>query len=78
MILSSGIVTLLELISGIILNVWLKLDIWDYSNLPFNFMGQICLPFSLAWVLLSLIAIIVDDYLRYKFFDEPFPKYHIL
>lgn len=78
MILSSGIITLLELISGIILNVLLDLNIWDYSNLPFNFMGQICLPFTLAWVLLSLIAIVVDDYLRYKFFNEPFPKYHIL
>ena len=43
--IGSGTVTLLELVSGIILNLWLGLGIWDYSNMPFNFLGQICLPF---------------------------------
>ena len=47
--IGSGTVTLLELVSGIILNLWLGLGIWDYSNMPFNFLGQICLPFSLLW-----------------------------
>ena len=52
--IGSGTVTLLELVSGIILNLWLGLGIWDYSNMPFNFLGQICLPFSLLWVALSV------------------------
>lgn len=74
-IIGSGIVTSLELIFGLILNVYLKLNIWDYSNLPFNFMGQICLYFSIAWIFLSLIAIVLDDYLRYWFFNEEKPHY---
>ena len=74
-IIGSGIVTSLELIFGLILNVYLKLDIWNYSNLPFNFMGQICLYFSILWIFLSLIAIILDDYLRYWFFNEEKPHY---
>lgn len=78
MLIGAGIVTILELIVGIVVNVWLGLEVWDYSNLPFNFMGQICLPFSFAWTLLSGIAIVVDDYLRYWLFGEEKPHYKIL
>ena len=73
--IGSGIVTLLELVSGIVLNLWLCLGIWDYSNMPFNFLGQICLPFSLLWVALSVAAVILDDWLRYWLFGEDRPTY---
>ena len=78
MLMGASIVTVLEFIVGIIVNIWLGLEIWDYSNLPFNFMGQICLPFSLAWTVLSGVAIIADDYLRYWLFGEEKPHYRIL
>lgn len=73
--IASFIITVLELASGIILNLWLKLGIWDYSSLRFNFMGQICLVYSLIWFLLSLPAIVLDDYLRYWFFEGEKPHY---
>jgi hypothetical protein len=73
--IGSGTVTILELVSGIILNLWLGLGIWDYSNMPFNFLGQICLPFSLLWVALSVVAVILDDWLRYWLFGEDRPTY---
>lgn len=78
MLIGAGIVTILELIVGIVVNIWFGLEVWDYSNLPFNFMGQICLPFSFAWTLLSGVAIVVDDYLRYWLFGEEKPHYKIL
>ena len=54
--LISGItITCLEFIFGIVYNVWLKLKIWDYSSLPLNIFGQICLPFSLIWSFFGLI-----------------------
>lgn len=74
-IIGSCIVTIGEFISGCILNLWLGLGIWDYSNMPFNILGQICLPFSLLWVLLSACAIVIDDYERYWFFGEEKPYY---
>lgn len=77
MLIGSGIVTVLEFISGYILNIKLGLHIWNYSNVPFNIMGQICLPFSIAWFLISLIAIIADDYLRYWLFGEEKPHYKL-
>lgn len=73
--IGSGIVTALELVSGIILNLWLGLGIWDYSNMPFNLLGQICLPFTLLWVALSIVAVVLDDWLRYWLFGEDRPTY---
>ncbi|MCM1324357.1 MAG: putative ABC transporter permease [Acetobacter sp.] len=72
----AGLVTLIEFAAGCILNLKLGLGIWDYSNLPLNIMGQICLPFTIAWFGLSLIAIFLDDYLRWKWFGEEKPHYH--
>lgn len=74
-LIGSGIVTAAELVSGLILNVWLGLDIWDYSTMPLNFMGQICLPFCLLWILLSVVAVVLDDWLRYWIFGEERPHY---
>lgn len=68
-------ITAFEFIAGLILNVWLGLDIWDYSDCFCNILGQVCLPFSLLWCLLSIVAIYVDDGIRYLMFKEPFPKY---
>ena len=51
----SLIITLTELVFGIIFNIILKKNVWDYSNLPLNFCGQICLLFSTLWGFLSLI-----------------------
>ena len=44
--------TWLELIAGSLLNLGLGLDIWDYRTLPWNLLGQICLPYSILWFLL--------------------------
>ena len=57
-------ITATELVAGLILNTWLGLGVWDYSNLPFNFLGQICAPYSLLWYGLCLIFIPVFDWLR--------------
>jgi uncharacterized membrane protein len=74
-ILGSVIITLLEFLTGVLVNIVLKLDVWDYSNMPLNIMGQVCLPFSLLWVIIAICAIILDDYIRYCFFDEEKPRY---
>ncbi|MBR4023263.1 MAG: hypothetical protein IKI94_11875 [Ruminococcus sp.] len=71
------LVLLLEFVFGCVLNLWLNLNIWDYSNTPFNILGQVCLPFAFAWYFLTAVAIILDDYLRYWLFKEEKPKYYI-
>lgn len=69
-ILGTIIVTLIEFISGCYLNIYLGLGIWDYSHVPFNFLGQVCLPFSIIWMLLSIPVIYLDDYLKNKLLNE--------
>lgn len=49
------IITALELIFGIIFNLVLDMKVWDYSAVPLNFLGQICLPFSAIWYTFSLV-----------------------
>ncbi len=75
MFICACIITGVEFLAGCIFNLWLKLDVWDYSNLPFNVLGQICVPFTLLWYIISPVAIILDDYLRYWFFGEEKPRY---
>lgn len=44
------IVTLLELIGGLIFNQNYK--IWDYRKIPFNILGHVCLPFTMIWIVI--------------------------
>ena len=76
-IIGSFVVTGIEFVSGCIVNLWLGWNVWDYSHLPLNLLGQICLPFSLLWVLVSGMAVILDDYLRYWLFKEEKPHYRL-
>ena len=78
MFLGMIIITCIELVTGMIVNVWLGLEVWDYSNMPYNFKGQICLLFSNIWFWLSLVAIVLDDYMRYWLMGEDKPHYKML
>ena len=69
--------TLAELVFGLIFNQ--DHNIWDYSNMIFNYKGQICLPFFFVWILISIPIIIIADWMEYYIFDllsEP-PYYKI-
>ena len=77
MFIGSIIITVLEFITGCIVNLWLGWNVWDYSNLPLNLLGQICLPFSILWYFISAIGIVMDDYIRYIYFDEEHPRYKL-
>ena len=64
MLLGSVIVTIIEFVAGYIINIKLDLNIWDYSNLKFNILGQVSLLFSMLWFFLSYIVIKLDDCIR--------------
>lgn len=76
-IVGAVIVTIFEFITGCIVNLWLGWKVWDYSQLPFNLWGQICLYYFLLWIPLSAVAIILDDWIRYILYlllHQYFPK----
>ena len=63
-------ITLVELLSGIFINIVLKLGVWSYQNQPFNILGQVCPVFSLFWLFLSIPAIYLSLYIRKILFSE--------
>lgn len=71
MAIGSAIITLGEFVCGVVVNLWLGMEVWDYSKMPFNIMGQVCLLFVFIWFFLSLPAILVEDYMRSEMFREP-------
>lgn len=75
MVISAVIVSELEFITGYIFNIGLNCGIWDYSDVSLNLMGQICIPYSLLWMLIAPAMIYVDDNIRCNLFGEERPVY---
>lgn len=50
-------ITAVEFLFGILFNIILKKKVWDYSKMPFNIAGQICLLYSAFWMVLSIAGI---------------------
>ena len=54
LVVSSVMITGLELATGLLVNR--DYSVWDYRTVSYNFLGQICLPFSLLWIPVSLFG----------------------
>ena len=76
-VLGACTVTVLEFLTGLVVNRWLCLQVWDYSALPFNLYGQICLTYFLLWIPLSAAAVLADNGLRFLLFRTPLPPYRL-
>ena len=59
MLAGSMIVTAVELAAGMLVNR--NYQVWDYRNQPLNFCGQVCLRFSLLWIPVGLVAMVLYD-----------------
>lgn len=55
-LIGAVLITAFEFTTGIIFNIILGWGVWDYSRMPFNILGQVCLPFSLCWFFLCIPA----------------------
>lgn len=76
--IGSGIITLMELVIGGICKLFDFVQMWDYSNMPLNFKGIVCLPFSFVWMIMSILGIFIADAITYYMYEElPVPYYRI-
>lgn len=57
--ISAIFITAVELVFGIVFNLILKLNVWNYSGEKYNFLGQICPQYTFLWFLLSFFIIIL-------------------
>lgn len=64
-VIGALIVLAVEFVSGCVLNLWLGLNVWDYSNQPGNVLGQICPAFALLWFFIMPLAIWAEDTARW-------------
>lgn len=72
-LIGGTLITLVELFTGIFLNLYLHLSLWDYSYSDYNFLGQICLENCILWYLLSVVIIWFDDALSFYIYEEEKP-----
>lgn len=63
-ILSAAAITTVEFFTGCLVNLHLGWQVWDYSNLPYNLLGQICPQFLLLWLALSVPGVALCTALR--------------
>lgn len=49
--------TVLEYITGVVMEAVFKVRYWDYSNQKFNFQGHICLSSTIAWGFLVIFLV---------------------
>ena len=54
-----GVITAVELATGLLVNR--DYLVWDYRQLPFNFLGQISLIYSLLWMPVGLAGMVLYD-----------------
>lgn len=60
------IITVVEFFTGCIVNLWANIDVWDYSQSRFQFLGQICFHTSVLWIFLSGLVIGISNFLHTK------------
>lgn len=63
-LLGAATITAVELLAGLLINRDYR--VWDYRQMPFNLMGQVCLSYSLLWMPVSLGAMMLYRLLAAK------------
>lgn len=67
-LIGGALITVMEFLAGCVVNLLLNWNVWSYANAPFNLLGQICLPYTLLWFLLSIplayLCPFVEEHIR--------------
>lgn len=58
----AGIVTAVELCAGLLFNR--DFEVWDYRSQAGNFLGQICPMFTLLWIPVSVLGLLLHTFLQ--------------
>jgi len=68
--LCSILITTIELLIGIIVNIIFKMNVWDYSSRKYNLFGQICPLYTFFWFVLSVPAVYLCDLIKGILFEN--------
>lgn len=64
------IITAIEFAVGCIVNLMFDWRVWDYSGLPLNLLGQICLLYTIIWFTLCIPAYLLCGFVRRRMFGR--------
>ena len=78
MVIGGIVITVLEFVTGVIVNIVFHENVWDYSLVPYNILGQVCLAYSNLWFLVSPLCIFLDDFIRWFIFGEEKHHYRLV
>lgn len=73
-VLGAAAITTVEFLSGLFLNVFLKLRVWDYSGLPYNLLGQVCMAYFFLWIWVAMAGGALEEGLRKRLFVHVRPQ----
>ncbi|MBR2640411.1 MAG: hypothetical protein IKD39_07590 [Oscillospiraceae bacterium] len=59
-IIGGGIITGVELVFGVVFNLFLGMSVWNYSAVPGNILGQICPVYSLLWCGIGFVVSVFE------------------
>ena len=59
-LVGGGIITGVELVFGVVFNLFLGMSVWNYSAVPGNILGQICPVYSLLWCGISFVVSVFE------------------
>lgn len=62
--IGASVITSVEFMVGVVVNIWQKWSVWDYSELRFNLLGQVCVLYTGLWFLLSVPIIYISQALK--------------
>lgn len=65
-LIGCAVITAVEFLVGVVVNLIFHLDVWNYSSIPGNILGQICPRFSFCWFLLSIAAVYIVVFLHWQ------------
>lgn len=52
-LVGTAFITVTEFIVGCIVNIYFDWNVWDYSDMYFDILGQVCLFYSFLWFAIS-------------------------
>lgn len=62
--LGAIVITTLEFVVGCIVNLVFHMNVWNYSRMPLNLSGQICILYSTLWGFLCIPINFIADKIR--------------
>lgn len=69
-IIGACMILLIEFVSGCVFNIWLDMKLWDYTTLPLNIYGQVCILFGALWFFLTPFAFWLDTFIDWCLYDD--------